>query len=340
MKTYDDFALVEEYRKCRCCRIVAEKFGCSGETVRRALIKYKEPRITKKPRPITKKKATEGELRHIVAEYYAEGVTINNLASKYHRSQAIISEAISRYGNGLKSYDSNAKKISNEQLVNACRTMTIEEIANKYDMHQQSVRRRVKNLGIVAVKPERKSHSSGQRGRSWSEYCEEQKRLAEQRKKTREVEKHWFNAIHTVERKCTVCGKIFYCLDSETMVTCSHECSCEYRKIKRRENDRRRSRRQKKHKHDASYRGRCKKYGVRYDSSVKRDDVLKRDKYTCQICGKKCNPNDKSWGTSGPDYPTLDHIVPLAKGGAHVLANVQCACGLCNSYKRDLLESV
>jgi 5-methylcytosine-specific restriction endonuclease McrA/transposase len=340
MKTYDDFALVEEYRKCRCCRIVAEKFGCSGETVRRALIKYKEPRITKKPRPITKKKATEGELRHIVTEYYAEGVTIKNLASKYHRSQVIISEAISRYGNGLKSYDSNAKKISNEQLVNASKTMTPNEIAEKFCMHPETVRRRLKRMGISPKKPEPKPQTSHQRGRSWSEYCEEQKRLVEQRKKTREVEKHWFNAIHTVERECTVCGKIFFCLDSETRVTCSHECSCEYRKIKRRENDRRRSRRQKKHKHDASYRGRCKKYGVRYDSSVKRDDVLKRDKYTCQICGKKCNPNDKSWGTSGPDYPTLDHIVPLAKGGAHVWANVQCACGLCNSYKRDLLESV
>lgn len=231
-------------------------------------------------------------------------------------------------------------KATNSELICASKTMTPNEIAEKFCMHPATVRKRLKRMGISPKKPEPKPQTSHQRGRSWSEYCEEQKRLAEQRKKTREVEKHWFNAIHTVERECTVCGKIFFCLDSETRVTCSHECSCEYGKAKRRENDRRRSRRQKKHKHDASYRGRCKKYGVRYDSSVKRDDVLKRDKYTCQICGKKCNPNDKSWGTSGPDYPTLDHIVPLAKGGAHVWANVQCACGLCNSYKRDLLESV
>ena len=80
-----------------------------------------------------------------------------------------------------------------------------------------------------------------------------------------------------------------------------------------------------------------KKYGVYYESGITRIKVIKRDKYICQICGKKCNPNDLRWGTLGPDFPTLDHVVPLAKGGSHTWDNVQCACGMCNSYKRDLL---
>lgn len=34
---------------------------------------------------------------------------------------------------------------------------------------------------------------------------------------------------------------------------------------------------------------------------------------------------------------TMDHVIPLAKGGAHVPENVVAACGSCNSRKRDRL---
>jgi 5-methylcytosine-specific restriction endonuclease McrA len=34
--------------------------------------------------------------------------------------------------------------------------------------------------------------------------------------------------------------------------------------------------------------------------------------------------------------PTLDHIVPLSKGGSHTYDNLQCACFRCNcAVKRD-----
>ena len=45
----------------------------------------------------------------------------------------------------------------------------------------------------------------------------------------------------------------------------------------------------------------------------------------------------KEWGSFGPTYPTLDHIIPLAKGGTHTWNNVQCACAMCNSEKRDIV---
>lgn len=43
--------------------------------------------------------------------------------------------------------------------------------------------------------------------------------------------------------------------------------------------------------------------------------------------------NDKRWGDYGPDYPTIDHIVPLSKGGPHLWSNVQVACAECNIAK-------
>ncbi|NEA63940.1 HNH endonuclease [Streptomyces sp. SID12488] len=36
-----------------------------------------------------------------------------------------------------------------------------------------------------------------------------------------------------------------------------------------------------------------------------------------------------------PMAPTLDHIVPLARGGSHEPANVQAAHFLCNNKKND-----
>lgn len=125
-------------------------------------------------------------------------------------------------------------------------------------------------------------------------------------------------ALSKTPRKCEKCGKEFLS-EYATQKYCSKKCGQKARGKKK------------------SVRSRCKKYGALYDGNVTRAKVLKRDNYTCQICGKECNPADIRWGTSGPDYPTVDHIIPLAKGGAHIWSNVQCACGICNSYKRDLL---
>jgi 5-methylcytosine-specific restriction endonuclease McrA len=33
----------------------------------------------------------------------------------------------------------------------------------------------------------------------------------------------------------------------------------------------------------------------------------------------------------------LDHVVPVARGGRHALANILPACGDCNAHKSDLL---
>jgi 5-methylcytosine-specific restriction endonuclease McrA len=36
-----------------------------------------------------------------------------------------------------------------------------------------------------------------------------------------------------------------------------------------------------------------------------------------------------------PTAPTVDHIIPLARGGSHTWDNVQLAHHLCNSLKGD-----
>jgi 5-methylcytosine-specific restriction endonuclease McrA len=65
---------------------------------------------------------------------------------------------------------------------------------------------------------------------------------------------------------------------------------------------------------------------------IYRRRVYERDGWRCGICHL---PVKQDKVVPHPLAPTLDHIVPLAAGGAHSYANVQCAHFICNSLKSD-----
>ncbi|MFI1485774.1 HNH endonuclease [Streptomyces sp. NPDC020747] len=64
-------------------------------------------------------------------------------------------------------------------------------------------------------------------------------------------------------------------------------------------------------------------------------DVYERDGWVCQLCLLGIDP-----AVAWPDSmsPSVDHVVPLAKGGEHSMANAQAAHLGCNSRKCDRLE--
>lgn len=64
--------------------------------------------------------------------------------------------------------------------------------------------------------------------------------------------------------------------------------------------------------------------------SFKRREVFERDGYRCQQCGCKTRPD---WDVNHDRFPHLDHIVPIARGGAHSKLNTQCLCRRCNMAK-------
>ncbi|MEU5429041.1 HNH endonuclease [Streptomyces olivoreticuli] len=68
---------------------------------------------------------------------------------------------------------------------------------------------------------------------------------------------------------------------------------------------------------------------------VSRLAIFQRDDWKCQLCGTAL---DISAEVPAPLAPTIDHIVPLANGGTHELANVQAAHFLCNSSKSNREE--
>lgn len=153
---------------------------------------------------------------------------------------------------------------------------------------------------------------------SLEEYNLWRKQQAEERKQVRKIEKQWYRALHTVERECEMCGELFYCLDSESRKTCSSKCS------KRLANIRKDKRIPKSQRIDRI-------------SLVK---LFKRDKGKCYICGSECNFQD--WRLSnkgnrfpGETYPTIEHIIPISRGGLDSWDNVRLACWKCNLDKSD-----
>lgn len=83
---------------------------------------------------------------------------------------------------------------------------------------------------------------------------------------------------------------------------------------------------------DAAHRHRARKRGARVESIYRRK-IFERDNWVCHICGDPVNREAKNGDL---DYPTLDHIIPLARGGAHSMANLKPAHAWCNSVKRDV----
>ena len=75
------------------------------------------------------------------------------------------------------------------------------------------------------------------------------------------------------------------------------------------------------------------------DSDISLPELFSRDNGACWICGAECDWNDKEErnGTivCGGQYPSIDHVIPLSKGGLHSWSNVRLACRCCNSLKGD-----
>lgn len=71
-------------------------------------------------------------------------------------------------------------------------------------------------------------------------------------------------------------------------------------------------------------------------SPIRRRRIFERDGWRCQLCGKMTR-KDQARLMGGKDYypdaPTIDHMVPVSKGGTNDESNLQTAHWSCNSIK-------
>lgn len=128
------------------------------------------------------------------------------------------------------------------------------------------------------------------------------------------------------EKACPTCGGLFRPNKFTAQAVCSLDC--------RRYPDARVWPTEKEARAASHDRRRARKFGTGYELFWRRT-IYERDNWRCQIC---MLPVDRSEVPDRHLRPSLDHKVPLSRGGAHSRENVQCSHWICNSRKAHALD--
>lgn len=131
---------------------------------------------------------------------------------------------------------------------------------------------------------------------------------------------------------CSVCGSTFLSINGK--LTCSDICGEEYEKLRIRtwiENQQCNNPEYQKRRTEAQRRRHAVKKGVTVEKF--KDSVIHdRDNWRCKLCGYKINKKKRY---PDPMSASIDHIIPISKGGRHISKNVQSAHLLCNMRKSN-----
>ena len=122
---------------------------------------------------------------------------------------------------------------------------------------------------------------------------------------------------------CAHCGKEFETQFKGSRIFCSEECRKKHKQLL-------------KHIHNGRLEGKI------VDEDITLAKLIERDGGICKICGKPVDTKDfsfvRGYMKCGNNYPSIDHVIPISKGGLHSWDNIQLAHRICNSYKCDLTQ--
>ena len=84
-----------------------------------------------------------------------------------------------------------------------------------------------------------------------------------------------------------------------------------------------------------SHKAKLRRDTIKAGEKIAFDDLMMRDGPLCQICGELMD-----WQTGRHrERVSLDHIIPISKGGSHTMDNVRLVHMGCNSKKSDRLPA-
>lgn len=230
----------------------------------------------------------------------------------------------------VKAHDS--LKLSNEEVALRVYTNTlgkwtyIEGYKNRDSSIVIECAKCHKRLVIVAQSILRKKHCP------LCKYCvsaekAEQERIqkyeARKQKLYKSLQKELIKELDEIESMVKVCNKCGTYIYGKRIQQCL-EC-----KLKT----------QRAQYHRAEVKRRLHIKSAMVDKDIDLISLYDRDKGICHLCGAKCDLDDKEEIDGviicGNSYPSIDHVIPLAKGGVHSWDNVKLAHRICNSIKSD-----
>ena len=332
-----DVGTLQQYASAGLTRIeIAEKTGLSYGYVSELLLKNNIKAVRKK-RVVTKCKKRGPKPQTIkILELKSKGFDRKKISSMLGCSEASVTHLCSKYG-------LRQQKTTEQDAINIANAAGYEYVSGFVDSHSKlTIRCRVCGYTFERMYRNLREKVEGtykydmrcpmcysnshrkERDRKQAQHerrrerdAQRAKRKAEQdsRMASKELEKRL--AIHV----CQNCGKEF-CIELSgynSALYCSEKCQKRY--YNRVKNEKR-MKRLKSREHDT-------------DITLER--LFERDAGVCYICGKRCDWSDivEQDGTmiAGDNYPSIDHVKPVSKGGTHTWDNIRLACRECNTRK-------
>ena len=295
---------------------LADQFGLSKAYIYQFIV------CSRKQNAINRLRETPEDVKIMINE----GMTTSEIGDKYGVSRSMVSLFLKEIGINRKSFNHNDEETVAQKIKK--KTGGLLEYVSGYTNKMGHVRVR---CAVCGGEFERSFHNITAKYVVSCPYCT--KRLSDIDKELRSLEKidkAWAKAAKAYERQfdiddkptniiphiCPVCGAI-----TTKPKYCSEHC------------------RNKAMNTAGEHRRRVAIKSAMVDSDITVMGLFKRDRGVCAICGKPCDLNDyerrNGYFIAGNNYPSVDHIIPLAKGGEHSWDNVQLAHRICNVIKSD-----
>lgn len=151
--------------------------------------------------------------------------------------------------------------------------------------------------------------------------------IANEKRETKAIVMREVKALRSIGDKhkfyceCGFCGKEFFSKSDKKY--CSGSCAM------KNNNRTKRARRDKRLSENGDI-----------DLDITIAKIIRRHGKVCYLCGEECDANDYevrddgAW-VAGNMYPSVEHVIPISKGGTHTWDNVMLAHRICNSIKSD-----